>query len=104
NDQPMTLLARRPITDTLTYEATSSVAHEIPRRMPPCGVGRGAEITQTGHGSSLSRASSDMAQNGTSSSVPSAPCDPAGAPASGLPGAGRSAPYPRPEPRKRPAP
>jgi len=46
----MTLLACRPITDTLTYEATSSVAYEIPRRMPPRGVGRRAEITQTGHG------------------------------------------------------
>jgi len=45
----------------VTYEATSSVAYEIPRRMPPRGVGRGAEITQTGHGSSFSRASTDVA-------------------------------------------
>ena len=61
NDQLMAFLARRPITDTLTYNATSNVAYEIPRRMPPSGVGRGAEITQASHGSSLSRTSTDMA-------------------------------------------
>jgi hypothetical protein len=49
----MAFLARRPITDTLTYNATSDIAYEIPRRMPPPGVGRGTEIAQTGHSSSL---------------------------------------------------
>jgi len=50
NDQLMAFVARRPITDTLTYHATSSVTHESPRRVPPHGVGRGAEITQASHG------------------------------------------------------
>jgi len=46
----MAFVARRPITDTLAYHATSSVTYEIPRRVPPHGVGRGAEITQASHG------------------------------------------------------
>src|SRR5690242_11362678 len=49
----MAPVARRPITGTLTYDATSNVAYETPRRIPPDGIRRGAEITQTGHGSSL---------------------------------------------------
>jgi hypothetical protein len=49
NDQLMAFVAGRPITDTLTYHTTSSVTYEIPRRVPPHGVGRGAEITQASH-------------------------------------------------------
>ncbi|MEQ1934824.1 MAG: hypothetical protein ABL962_13270 [Fimbriimonadaceae bacterium] len=44
DDQLMAFLASSPVADALPSDAARNVATEAPRRMPPFGIGRGAEI------------------------------------------------------------